>query len=247
VRVKNILSSMSLVVALAAVSAGACKSKTQDEPAPTPAPAPVAQPTPPAGSSAPAAGSAAPVAGSAADPAPAPAPAGATGYKLVEDGDDGASCTKYKVVDANGGAAPLPKDIAENLACFAGISPEGRVVFYASGDELRTYDLVAKKDDRLVQFEPGGEGLDGPKWSSDGARVAFVTINQKGYAKGVRVFAWKYAAGAFTDKQRHDVAAAFECGSQCVPMDWGWKDASTVFYASGGAGGEAGPVETIEL
>jgi hypothetical protein len=213
---------------LVAALAAACGSTKDEAPAPSPAPAP-SDPAPLA-------------------PALTPVPTATAGpWKLVEDGDDGASCTRYKVVDARGAPAQLPKDVADRLECFAGISADGRVVFYQKDAELRTYDLLLGKDDRLVLFDPGGEGLDGPAWSGDGTRVGFVSINQAGYPKRARLFTWRYADGAFTDKQRHDIAAAFECGSVCLPEEWGWKDAGTVFFTGRAADGTPGKVETLAL
>jgi hypothetical protein len=201
---------------------------------------------------APAAGSAAqPVdkAATPADKAPPPAPAPSGPLSVVSKPDD-ASCFTYSL--ARGGAAVvLPKDVAAAFDCPMvppTVSPDGRAVIYTAGgaDQLALMYWGDGAPRRLIQFDPGVDGLSVPTWSPSGAKIA-VVVKGASYPKGTRLFGLNVSAtGEVTDKVKLDVAVFAECGSVCMPEPAVWKDEATVEVVSVGDG-EPGPKQAVAL
>lgn len=142
--------------------------------------------------------------------------------KLVETGNDGISCSSFKIVGSSGNEVKVPPELFRELKCpQMGIlfSPDYRYAVFSNLDTLRIYDFEKDTLCTILIMAKETDGRSFIQWTKKGTRFMFADINQDIYPQMAKIFIIDFINGKCIQNSVVDAPFDYTCGSDCFPNE----------------------------
>ncbi len=167
--------------------------------------------------------------------------------KIVEIGDDGASCSVTKIQDTKGNNIPTPKEVTDDLQCQTSnsFSPNWNLLTFQTWNEktnkrfFKIYNFTTKQSEKILELLQNNEAF-GCSFRDDGKFLACLAVNQSTYTESGKYSATKFFImqisedGKLLEKKvyplKHEVTADYVCGAGCYPGKFWFEGEHTLKY-----------------